>query len=127
LVGSQESCVQSLPSSQTIGVCRQAPVTGSHLSTVHGFWSSQLTAACTHRPVAGSQESDVHGLASSQLVGVPTQIGPTGPWTQRAPWVQRLPSSHGSPTSGSCRQSPVAGSQESLVHELPSSQFSGVP
>src|SRR5439155_423854 len=74
-------------------------------------------------PTAGPQESVVQTLPSSQASGGP-------PW--HAPFehvsrvVQAFPSSHAA-VLGVMTQSPVAGSQESSVQTLPSSQCRGWP
>src|SRR5213594_1292040 len=81
-----------------------------------------VLGACTH-PVAGSQESVVQTFPSSQASGGP-------PW--HAPFehvsrvVQAFPSSHAA-VLGVMTQSPVAGSQESSVQTLPSSQCRDSP
>src|SRR5438067_710322 len=81
-----------------------------------------VLGACTH-PTAGSQESVVQTFPSSQASGGP-------PW--HAPFehvsrvVQAFPSSHAA-VLGVMTQSPVAGSQESSVQTLPSSQCRGWP
>src|SRR5207244_9222751 len=77
-----------------------------------------------NEPVAGSQESSVHGLPSSQLRAAPTQT----PSEHVSPVVQAFPSSHTVPAAASgLEHAPVAGSQESSVHGLPSSQLRAAP
>jgi hypothetical protein len=71
---------------------------------------------CTH-PVAGLHVSVVQILLSLQFLAVPAQNPPA----QTSLSVQALLSLHGAVLSV-CMQAPVAGSQESSVQTLPSSQ-----
>src|SRR5207245_3415723 len=100
-------------------------------SSVQALPSSQVApgvATCTHSPVAGSQESVVHWFWSSQERGVPWQTGPPAVvGTHLSSSVQALPSSQVAPGVATCMHSPVAGSQESVVHWFWSSQERGVP
>src|SRR6059058_2275733 len=111
--------VQALPSSHgaVLGACTQ-PVAGSHESMVQTFPSSQLRAGPpVHRPFEQASPV-VQTFPSSQASGGP-------PW--HAPFehvsrvVQAFPSSHAA-VLGVMTQSPVAGSQESSVQTLRSSQ-----
>jgi hypothetical protein len=148
---SQESSVQTLPSSQSGG----APPTqmpAAHVSVVvqaslssHGA----MLFVFTH-PVPESQESSVQTLPSSQFGGAPPTQTPAAQVSFRSEDVQTLPSSQfgGAPP----RQAPAAHvsfvvqaslssqgdvlfvfthpvpeSQESSVQTLPSSQFGGAP
>jgi hypothetical protein len=82
-----------------------------------------VTTACW-QPVAGLQVSLVHELPSPQLSGVP---GRQVPFRQVSPPLHTLESLHVVPlTIAACAQ-PLVLSQVSVVHELPSLQFSGVP
>src|SRR5437870_4086921 len=85
-------------------------------------WGSSHDAVfgvCTH-PVNGLHESSVHGLPSSQLRAArPTHLPPE----QVSPVVHASKSSHEA-VFGVCTQ-PVAGSHESSVQTLPSSQLGG--
>ena len=96
------------------------PVAGSHESLVQTLPSSQarVFAACTH-PTAGSHESVVQALPSSQASGGPPWHAPSAHVSCA---VQGFPSSHAA-VLGAMVQSPVAGSQESVVQTLPSSQL----
>jgi len=125
VVGSQESVVQGLPSSQ-FGGAPPAQVPPLHVSPVvqalpslHGA----LLFAWTHPP-AGSQESFVQGLPSSQIGGAPPmQVSPL----QVSPVVQAFLSSHAEPSGRGVNEQPLTGSQVSAVHEFPSSQTLGLP
>src|SRR5437899_2661924 len=122
LAGSQESVVQGFPSLQLRGAPPHVPLL--HVSdVVHALPSSHgaLLFAWTH-PLAGSQESVVQGLPSSQIGGAPpAQVPPL----QVSPVVQALPSSHEALLLAWTH--PLAGSQESFVQGLPSSQIVGAP
>jgi hypothetical protein len=141
--------VHAFPSSQAAALfVWTQPVAGLHESSVHGLLSLQVTAApawqvplpqvspavqafpssqaavlfaWTH-PVAGLHVSSVHGLLSLQSTGEP-------PWQMPPPHVP--PTTHRSPASQGfvlfVWAHPVAGSHESSVHGLPSSQEIGVP
>ena len=139
--------VQGLPSSHVTAllVCAQ-PVAGTQLSVVHGLPSSHSTAAlmavpaqapleqrsfCVQallslqlkvltaltQPFLGSQLSVVQTLLSLQFRAVP----PHTPLAQTSLALHALPSSQLSVLLAN-RQLPVALSQESLVHALPSTQ-----
>ena len=92
--------VQALPSLQVV-----PSVTGL-------FW----------QPSVGLQVSVVQGLPSSQLRGGPPRHWPAEHWS---PVVQAFPSSHGRETFWWTQ--PVAGTHESAVQTLPSSQLGGGP
>src|SRR5439155_24612025 len=121
--GSQESVVQTLPSSQASGGPPwHAPF--AHVSrVVHAFPSSHaaVLVVMTPSPVAGSQESSVQTLPSSQCRDWPMHV----PAPQASPVVEALPSSHGA-VFGVWTQ-PLPESQESSVQGLPSSQSSERP
>jgi len=113
--------VQSLPSSQPIGVPPQIPLL--HVSAVVQALESlhaSVLGSC-RQPLAGSQESVVHGFPSLQPRGVPPQVPPP----QVSPVVQALPSSHGALLFAWTH--PLAGSHESVVQGLSSSQIGGAP
>src|SRR6185503_18552875 len=74
------------------------------------------------QPLAGTQLSVVHRLPSSQLAAVP---GAQAPPAHTSPTVQALPSLQDTVLLA-CWQ-PLAGTQLSVVHRLPSSQFGAVP
>ncbi len=142
-------CEQGLPSSQTAVLLTwlQADF-ASQLSVVHGFPSSQLRGlAVTHRPPRhwsprvqaslsvhglvltvllqpslGSQESVVQPLASLQSVAAPGRQAP--PW-HASPPVQALLSEHGAVLFVITQ--PLAASQLSSVHGLPSLQAMAWP
>lgn len=141
--------VHALPSVQaTVLLLEVQPLRGSHVSTVQGLPSLQVTAVpgwqepvahtspVVHalpsehaselkpftQPPAGLQESVVQGLLSSQLMAVPaTQV----PAVQVSPLVQTLPSEQGAELEV-CKQ-PVAGSQLSSEHGLPSAHAVSAP
>src|SRR6185369_9749960 len=73
-------------------------------------------------PLAGSHPSSVQTLPSSHMVAGPPAHAPAA---QVSPTVQALPSSHGALLSVCVH--PVAGSQLSVVHTLPSSQSGAGP
>src|SRR5512143_4161577 len=119
--GLQVSSVQPLPSLHTRGApgLQLAPPQVS--PTVHASPSSHadVLAALT-QPIAGSQPSFVQPLASSHASGAPPlQVPPP----QLSFVVHASPSSHATVLSA-CTQ-PTAGSQESSVQGLSSSQFTG--
>jgi hypothetical protein len=92
-------------------------------AVVQAFPSLQVAVlfVCA-QPVAGLHESSVHGLPSLQIGGgPPRQVPPL----QVSDVVHAFPSLHGA-VLFVCAQ-PVAGLQESSVHELPSSQFRAGP
>ena len=92
-------------------------------NSVHGFRSSHdaVFVVLTH-PVAGLQESSVQTLASSQLAaGPPTQAR----LAQVSLVVQAFPSSHEAVLSA--WPQPLAGSHESSVQPLASSQLRAAP
>jgi hypothetical protein len=121
--GSQPSSVQPSASLQSSG----AP--GTHAPPAHVSFVVQASSSLHGRPlfvwvqpIAESQVSVVQTLPSLQLAGAPpTQLPPE----QVSLVVQALPSLHGS-LFGVCTQ-PLAGSQESVVHGLPSLQRIDVP
>jgi hypothetical protein len=141
---------QPIPS--TTGRLRQ-PIAASHESFVQGFPSSQFTVSLTHepptqrsfvvqallspqsaavtqqpgvevwrQPPGGAHESAVQGLSSSQSRGGPFPQCP--PWQVSSP-LQTLPSEHEEPSGWSSCWQPAAGSHESWVQGLLSSQFTG--
>ena len=138
--------VQTLPSVHVaaLGMCTQ-PELAAQLSSVHGFWSSQASVslevqlppwhlspsvhalsslqlsvlAVKAQPLLASQPSSVHGLASVQRTELPGVQLPLRHWS---PAVQASPSSQ-SPLAALCLQ-PLAATQLSAVHGLPSSQSS---
>src|SRR5439155_908786 len=83
-----------------------------------------LRAAVCVQPKTGSQASLVQGLPSSQLSGVPPVHVPF--WQVSAP-LQRVPSGQEVPLAALVCWQPSRGSQESVVHGLPSLQSSAVP
>src|SRR4029079_16115901 len=119
VAGTQESSVQGLLSSQLGGPPGvQAPP--PHVSPVVQASPSEQGAvlfACS-QPVAGTQESSVQGLLSSQLGGPP---GAQGRAPQVSPVVHASPSEQGA-VLFACAH-PVAGTQESSVQGLLSSQL----
>src|SRR3990172_3473892 len=123
VAGSQLSSVHTLPSSQL--EARPPTQTPSlHVSeVVHAFPSAHVAELLTYaHPVVGSQLSSVHTFPSSQLgAGPPTQIPPS----QASPVVQASPSMQGAVLFTWTQ--PVAGSQLSSVHTLPSSQSGAGP
>ena len=143
--------VQALPSSQGAELSTWThPDDGLQESSVQPFPSSQETAKPVHRPSALQVSARVQALPSSQAVsgaGVKTHwplthasmvqlllsLQTTGEPMHRpsllhvSPRVQASPSSQVAPSSSSWRHCPVAESQESRVHWLPSSQSTGVP
>src|SRR5439155_1019499 len=120
---SQESSVQTLPSSQlgaVPGLQVPAPQTSRPLQTVPS--SHGLVLFVCWQSVAGWVGSSVQTLPSSQLGAVPgLQVPP--PQTSRP--LQTVPSSHGLVLLV-CWQ-PLTASQESSVQMLPSSQLGAVP
>ncbi len=78
----------------------------------------------TQLPVPPSHWSVVQGLPSSQTLA---EVGLHKPILQMSPKVHGLASLHGVPLSGWVKQTPVPGSQPSLVQESPSSQVFLVP
>ena len=125
-IGSQLSVVQAFRSSQFCGADpTQTPP--KHVSTVVQTDPSlqpvkpSSVGACLHNPVPVSQLSAVQVLLSSQFVVAP---GAQLPFWQMSPTVHALPSLHAAVVLA-CWQA-LTGSQLSIVHGLPSSQFSGV-
>src|SRR5690242_14231348 len=94
---SHESVVQTLLSSQFLGVPVQTPDLQTS-PVVHLLPSSHvppsLPATCLHSPEEESHESVVQTLLSSQFLGVPVQT----PDLQTSPVVHLLPSSHVPPS-----------------------------
>jgi hypothetical protein len=120
---SHESSVQGLPSSQ-LNADEPAHTPPEQTSPVEqGSPSSQgaLLFAWT-QPFAGLQESSVHPLASSQSRAGPAAQAPP---LHASAVVQALPSSQGAKLFAWTQ--PLAGSQESSVHPLPSLQPSAGP
>ena len=76
------------------------------------------------QPASGSHESVVHGLLSLQLRFVPGVQTPA--WQVSAP-LHTLPSLQELPLGMAACWHPETGSQESFVHEFPSSQLGAVP
>ena len=124
--GLQEAVVQTLLSSGQV-TCVPVQVPFEQLSfSVHALLSLQVPeffGVCTH-PVAGLQLSSVQALLSSQLSGVVP--GLQVPFSQTSPVVQAFPSLQAA-EFGVKTQSPVIGSQESVVQGLLSLQVFGVP
>ena len=148
VAGTHESSVQRFPSSQeaVLLTCRQ-PVAGTQESVVQAFPSSQLGGAVPTQPpplqvsvvvqafpslqetvllawaqpVAATQESLVQALPSSQPRGGPPTHAPP---LQVSEVVQAFPSLQEIVLLVWVQ--PVAGTQESLVQALPSSQDAGV-
>jgi hypothetical protein len=83
-----------------------------------------LATAVCKQPKTGSQLSVVHTLESLQLSAVPVVHVPL--WHVSAP-LHTFPSAHDVPLSTAMFWQPAAGSQLSVVHTLPSLQFSAVP
>jgi hypothetical protein len=148
LAGSQASSVQGLPSLQS-GAEPPTQLPPEHASpVVHASPSSQGSVLFAYtQPEAGSQLSSVQPLLSLQLIGVPPQLpskhtspavhalpslhdavlfGCVQPPPSHTSFVQPLPSSAHGPLLFVCTQ-PEAGSQESSVHALPSSQLGAEP
>jgi hypothetical protein len=125
-------CVQASLSLQVVPLTSfgyEQPVSGMHRFWVHGRLSSQTRAPVpTQVPF---EHASVTVQAFWSLHGVPLVAGPTGvqtPDTQRSPVVQTLLSLHDVPFGRlAYRHVPVAGSQESVVHSLPSLQTVVVP
>jgi hypothetical protein len=123
VAGLQESSVHELLSLQ-LGAGPPLQVPPPHVSfVVQAFPSLQgVELSALTQPVAGSQESSVQGLLSLQLgAGPPLQVPP--PHVSFV--VQAFPSSHEFVLL--VWTQPVAGSQESSVHGLLSSQPTAVP
>jgi hypothetical protein len=126
--GLQESSVQGLLSLQ-LGAVPPLQVPPPHVSfVVHAFPSLHgdvllvWTQPAGMPKATGLQESFVHGLLSSQLSGAPPlQVPP--PHVSFV--VHAFPSLHAAVLLAWTQ--PVAGSQESFVHGLLSSQLSGAP
>ena len=119
----QLSSVHGLPSSH------DAALPGTHVPPAH--WSPSVqTLPSLHRtvllvdlqPATVSQLSVVHGLPSSHVLG---PVGVQTPFLHASPTVQLLLSEQVA-VLFACRQ-PLAGSQESVVHGLPSSQARVLP
>ena len=115
--------MQTLPSSQLMAVPLQERSAWQWSSVVQALASLQgaKLGVCV-QPLAGSQASSLQGLRSSQLGGgPPTQAPPA----QVSAVVQAFPSLHEA-VLGVLTQ-PVAGTHESSVQTLPSSQLGGAP
>jgi hypothetical protein len=122
-MGSQESSVQTFPSSQLGGgPPTQTPRTQASF-VVQAFpslhWAKLFVKI---QPCAGAQLSSVHPLASLQTGGGPPRQTPA---EHASPVVHAFPSSQGLALLV-CVQ-PVAGLQASIVQILPSSQSGGTP
>jgi hypothetical protein len=111
-----------------MGVCTHCPVPVSQLSAVQGLPSSHPPVHDPHDPLGTcsqpsnwSQESCVQELPSSQLSGVP---GWQTPPEQVSFPLQTLLSLHDVPSGTAACWQPAAGSHESTVQGLPSSQLS---
>jgi hypothetical protein len=117
----QESVVHASESLQSRAAWVQAPVAGSHVSSVQASASSQ-EGVCA-QPVCESQESVVHRFASSQSSAAPDTQAPSA---HASSTVQASLSSHGRVLFTET-QLPLASTQLSVVHTLPSSAqtFSG--
>src|SRR5262249_30061515 len=124
----QLSCVHGLLSPQFRGSLVQRPATQRSF-TVQASLSRQSpsetqqpsTAAWVH-PLLESQASTVHGLPSSQSGAVP--------WTQVPDWQVSRPlqgsrSPQAWPLGTGVKVHPLAASQPSVVHGLPSSHVRG--
>jgi len=144
----QVSAEHGSPSLQSASVAQQSSMVAwtqcggepEHESAVQGLESAHWESAvqqpdiiCDWQvPVIRLQASSVHGLPSLQSalavqtrqlgMGVPVQM----PDAHMSPEVQALPSLQGVPLSALCVH-PVAALQPSVVHGLPSLQFSAVP
>ena len=123
LTALQLSAVQEFPSSQP-GAGPATHVPPAHASpTLHTLPSLQETVlfACL-QPDAARHVSVVHVLPSSQFKALP---GWHWPPAHASPLVHKLPSLHGAGLLV-CVQ-PLAGTQASVVHGLPSSQLGAAP
>jgi hypothetical protein len=121
VAGTHESSVQTLPSLQTSGCpALQVPLPHTSAPSHKSLSGHGAVLFAVAQPVAGTHESSVHTLPSSQTSGCPALHVPL-PHTS-APSHKSL-SGHGA-VLNVCWQ-PCTGSQESSVHGLPSSQFSG--
>jgi hypothetical protein len=119
----QLSVVHALASSHTCGAPEHEPL--EHVSPVVQASPSlhTLVLFANTQPTAGLQLSFVQTLLSPQTFGPP---GWHDPPEQTSPIVQAFPSEQAIALFA-CAQTPVDGSQLSLVQTLPSSQPSGVP
>ncbi|MEE9471062.1 MAG: hypothetical protein V3W32_05030, partial [Gemmatimonadota bacterium] len=123
LAESHESSVQTFPSSQ-FGAAPPTQAPPAQVSdVVQASPSSQeaVLSAFTH-PVAELHESSVQTLPSSQFGAAPPTQAPA---EQVSAVVQASPSSHEAVLLAVTQ--PVAGSHESVVQTLPSSQFGAAP
>jgi len=123
VVAVQESSVHGLPSSQ-FGGGPPTHLPPAHVSpVVQAFPSSHRAAfGLFTQPVVGLQTSSVQAFPSSQLGASPPTHRPP---VQVSAVVHAFPSSQGA-VFGLLTQS-LAGSQESSVHGLPSSQLRAAP
>ena len=126
LMASQVSKVQPFLSSQSTGVPMQLP--SVHASAlVHAVPSLQEVPAnfrtSLHCPLLDSHDHVAHAVLSAQTLTVPDLHSPPA---QESPTVHSVPSEHGKPSSLLLKQ-PLLGSQPSVVHGLPSSQFFSDP
>ena len=123
LLSSQESVVQGLPSLHVTLTPTQNPPW--HASFLLHAWPSLHTVPSEKvlvQPLEMSQASLVQGLPSSHLALLPpTHLPPAQP----SPTVHALPSVQ-VPAPGKLAQ-PLMASQESMVHGLPSPQFTPPP
>src|SRR5262245_55933042 len=119
-------CVSGLPSSQgsVFGVCTH-PVVGLHESFVHTFWSLQSTVAPDVQFPLTQVPAVAHAFAVLHTTPLATARPTHAPFAHVSPVVQAFPSLQAI-VLFVCRQ-PSTGSQESLVHTLPSPQLIGVP
>ena len=122
-LASQVSVVQGLPSSQGAGLPATQMPSLQASTVVHTLPSSHVEELFfVTQPVLASQLSSVHGFASSQVtVAPPLQVPPL----HKSFVVHASPSSQ-LPSVAADLQ-PVFGSQLSVVHGLPSSQFTAAP
>ena len=126
LSGLQASLVQTLPSSQNTATTTAVPL---HAPPAHASLVVQALPSLQDRalllwaqPVAGEQESLVQMLLSSQLTLLPPQKPPL----QVSFWLHALPSLQASVLLAKT-QLPLAASQVSLVHGLPSLHTATAP
>jgi hypothetical protein len=123
VAGLQESSVQTLPSLQLVGPPltqlppEQASPVVQAFPSLHG-----AVLFAWEQPVTGLHESSVHGFPSSQFGPAPPMQTPP---EQASPVVQALPSSQEAVLFVWAH--PVAGTQESSVHGLPSLQLGPAP
>ena len=125
LAGSQESLVHNFPSSQVIPLPAQVPPLQTS-PFVQALPSLQLAVLLTFaQPLAGMQLSSVHALPSPHTLATSIALPAHLPPAQTSPLVQKFPSSQEMLLFTLLQ--PLPGSQLSLVHGLPSSQFRPTP